>query len=280
LAAGSIDSTRSQTKWIPCRSSAERDRLPSAIVPIPTTSHGFRSPIEKLSLASMTTTSLREPRELEPSGELYQRALAELARAQGVVLGNVGVYVDASDAYARDETELANVYFKRFRAEFKPAVHAWIATRPLRNPDAPLTPLAMPQYRLPADRDAKQLDAKAELSAATVRLDIQWASNLRTRRRPLRRLALLLGHEHQARCGSPEAGHGRPRLRRVRCHRGLNSRLPGERRWLVLDGYQRADPRFTALSLVFLLKDGPSIKTWGERHLGVALSVAHTSPVA
>ena len=33
---------------------------------------------------------------------------------------------------------------------------------------------------------------------------------------------------------------------------------------------------FTALSLVFLLKDGPSIRAWGERHLGVPLTVAHT----
>ena len=33
---------------------------------------------------------------------------------------------------------------------------------------------------------------------------------------------------------------------------------------------------FTVLSLVFLLKDGPSIRTWGERHLGVPLSLAHT----
>ena len=33
---------------------------------------------------------------------------------------------------------------------------------------------------------------------------------------------------------------------------------------------------FTALSLVFLLKDGPTIRTWGERHLGVPPSLAHT----
>jgi hypothetical protein len=39
---------------------------------------------------------LRELKRLEPGGELYKRALAELARVQGVVLGNVGVYVDAS----------------------------------------------------------------------------------------------------------------------------------------------------------------------------------------
>jgi predicted PurR-regulated permease PerM len=32
----------------------------------------------------------------------------------------------------------------------------------------------------------------------------------------------------------------------------------------------------TALSLFFLLKDGPTIRAWGERHLGVPKPVAHT----
>ena len=39
---------------------------------------------------------LRELKTLEAGSELFKRALAELARVQGVVLGNVGVYVDAS----------------------------------------------------------------------------------------------------------------------------------------------------------------------------------------
>jgi hypothetical protein len=39
---------------------------------------------------------LRELKTLEPGGELFKRARAELARVQGVVLGNVGVYVDSS----------------------------------------------------------------------------------------------------------------------------------------------------------------------------------------
>jgi len=81
------------------------------------------------------------------------------------------------DAYARDETELVDFYFARFRAEFKPAVSAWLATRPLRNPDAPLTPFAMPQYRLAAEQEAARLDAEAEVSSATVRKNIQHASN-------------------------------------------------------------------------------------------------------
>jgi len=32
----------------------------------------------------------------------------------------------------------------------------------------------------------------------------------------------------------------------------------------------------TVLSLFFLLKDGPSIRSWGERHMGVPRDVAHT----
>ncbi len=39
---------------------------------------------------------LRELRDLEPGSPVYKQALAELARVQGVVLGNVGVFVDAS----------------------------------------------------------------------------------------------------------------------------------------------------------------------------------------
>jgi hypothetical protein len=39
---------------------------------------------------------LRELKSLEAGSELFKRALTELARAQGVVLGNVGVFVDAS----------------------------------------------------------------------------------------------------------------------------------------------------------------------------------------
>jgi predicted PurR-regulated permease PerM len=33
---------------------------------------------------------------------------------------------------------------------------------------------------------------------------------------------------------------------------------------------------FMLLSLIFLLKDGPMIRSWGERHLGLPVAVAHT----
>ena len=105
----------------------------------------------------------------------------EAARAQGLSEAekqvDVATFTQWIDAYARGETELADFYFKRFRAEFKPAVDAWVATKPLKNPGAPLTPFAMPEYRLVAEEEAARLDAEAEASSATVRRNIQRASN-------------------------------------------------------------------------------------------------------
>ena len=81
------------------------------------------------------------------------------------------------NAYGRGERALADFYFRRFRKEFKPAVTAWIASRPLQNPDAPLTPFAMPHYRLAANAEADELDGEAEKLSAQVRRDIQRGSN-------------------------------------------------------------------------------------------------------
>jgi TRAP-type C4-dicarboxylate transport system permease small subunit len=105
----------------------------------------------------------------------------DAARAQGLAEAqtqvDVATFTSWVDAYARDETELADFYFDRFRAEFKPAVAAWIAERPLRNPNAPLTPFAMPQYRLAATAEADRLDDEAAVSSAIVQRNIQRASN-------------------------------------------------------------------------------------------------------
>ena len=105
----------------------------------------------------------------------------EAARAQGLSESqtqvDVATFIQWVDAYALKRTELSDFYFKRFRKEFRPAVQAWLETRPLVNPDAPLTPFAMPQYKLAAAAEARRLDAAAEVSAATVRRDIQRGSN-------------------------------------------------------------------------------------------------------
>jgi hypothetical protein len=100
---------------------------------------------------------------------------AGLANTQTEV--DVATFTQWINAYAQRQTKLTNFYFERFRKEFRPAVEAWVATRPLRNPKAPLTPFAMPQYKLAARAEAERLDAEAEVSAADARRDLQRASN-------------------------------------------------------------------------------------------------------
>jgi hypothetical protein len=98
-----------------------------------------------------------------------------LANAQTQV--DVATFMAWADAYAQKQTELADFYFHRFRAEFKPAMDAWIATKPLKNPDAPLTPFAMSSYRLAARAEAERLDAEAEAWSAEGRVNVQRATN-------------------------------------------------------------------------------------------------------
>jgi hypothetical protein len=100
---------------------------------------------------------------------------ADLANAESQV--DVATFTQWVNAYAVGNDELANFYLDRFRDEFKPAVDAWIALRPLKNPDAPLTPFQMDQYHVASADEAKQLDKQADVLGAQVRTDIQRASN-------------------------------------------------------------------------------------------------------
>jgi hypothetical protein len=105
----------------------------------------------------------------------------EAARAQGLAEADtevdVATFTQWVDAYALKRTELADFYFRRFRKEFRPAVLAWIATKPLTNPKAPLTPFAMPQHQLAAAQQARQLDADAERSSEKGQQDNQRSTN-------------------------------------------------------------------------------------------------------
>ena len=100
---------------------------------------------------------------------------AGLANTQTEI--DVATFTQWVNAYAQRQTELADFYFKRFREEFRPAVDAWVATRPLKNPKAPLTPFAMSQYKLASRVESDRLDAEAEVQAAQARRNLQRASN-------------------------------------------------------------------------------------------------------
>jgi hypothetical protein len=96
-------------------------------------------------------------------------ARVESTRADGIANRqsqiDVALFTQWVDAYARSETELADFYEKRFRPEFQPAFEAWVATRPRKNPNAPLSPFAMPQYKLAATVKADRLEVRAATSS-------------------------------------------------------------------------------------------------------------------
>ncbi len=100
---------------------------------------------------------------------------AALANSQTEV--DVATFTQWVNAYAQAQKQLTDFYFKRFRKEFRPAVNAWIATKPLKNANAPLTPFAMPQYKLAARAESERLDAEAEIQTAKARRNIQRATN-------------------------------------------------------------------------------------------------------
>ena len=105
----------------------------------------------------------------------------DAARAQGLAQAqtqvDVATFIAWADADRRGDRKLADFYVERFRAEFKPAFDAWMATKPLQNAAAPPTPFAMDEYQLASRKQAEQLDAGAEASAAQAQRNIQHASN-------------------------------------------------------------------------------------------------------
>lgn len=73
-------------------------------------------------------------------------------------------YISATLVGSQD---VADFYSQRFRDEFRVAFDAWMALDPMNNPDAPSSPLGMPEYQLATDAEADSLQARAdELFAA------------------------------------------------------------------------------------------------------------------
>ncbi|HKT46243.1 MAG TPA: hypothetical protein VJP87_01845 [Candidatus Acidoferrales bacterium] len=70
-------------------------------------------------------------------------------------------FMEYSRALAEGNRRLAQFFHDRMRPEFLPVLDAWIATKPLRNPNAPTSPFVMPQYKLRSDQQAKEQDRLA-----------------------------------------------------------------------------------------------------------------------
>jgi hypothetical protein len=78
---------------------------------------------------------------------------------------DIATFVQWVDATVAAKPELAQFYRRRFRPEFTPAFDAWLATRPLTNPKAPLTPFALPEYRVAEAKKADRLNRTAGVYA-------------------------------------------------------------------------------------------------------------------
>jgi hypothetical protein len=79
---------------------------------------------------------------------------------------DVATFLEYVRAISSGRADEQSFIYKRFRPEMRHAVDAWIATKPLKNPNAPSSPFAMPEYQLQSTAEAARLGA---MSAASLR---------------------------------------------------------------------------------------------------------------
>ena len=113
------------------------------------------------------------------AGNRSTAARVEANRAAGLANRHIQVdvqtYIQWVDAYSAGDKKLADFYFRRFQPEMRPAVVAWVATRPLENRSAPLTPFDMPQYKSAALAQADRLESKGDVESATAQAHVERA---------------------------------------------------------------------------------------------------------
>ncbi|MCZ2114762.1 MAG: hypothetical protein LC131_13185 [Anaerolineae bacterium] len=104
---------------------------------------------------------------------LYIKSGQLATKSQSDLLIDLQVFTNWANAVGKGDTRLADFYRARLRTEFRPAFDAWLATRPLDNPDAPSSPFAMEEYQLMAlgqagflIEEAGQLTLKAETAGS------------------------------------------------------------------------------------------------------------------
>jgi hypothetical protein len=73
---------------------------------------------------------------------------------------------EVGEDYVPNPTSLSGFLYLRFRPEFRTAMDAWLATKPLLNPDSPPTPFAMEEYQVAEALEAARLQDVAEEKAA------------------------------------------------------------------------------------------------------------------
>jgi hypothetical protein len=92
------------------------------------------------------------------------RTKANLARIQATQIRTLDSvsFNAAATAYESNDPRLFRVAIRRLRPGYRPAFEAWLATHPLKNPNALPDPSFLPQYRIPQESQARTLNAQAD----------------------------------------------------------------------------------------------------------------------
>ena len=75
-------------------------------------------------------------------------------------------FMDFAQAVSENNLQLADFIRARSRLEFRPALDAWLATKPLKNKNAPPSPFGMAEYKLKAQTEAAKQDRLANAKYA------------------------------------------------------------------------------------------------------------------
>lgn len=74
---------------------------------------------------------------------------------------HVDLFVEWASAVSQEDQKLADFLFERFPPELKGATDAWLTLEPETNPNAPPSPLAMPEYILEQSEESEKLSIMA-----------------------------------------------------------------------------------------------------------------------
>ena len=149
-----------------------RDRILSAEGPLSRFDRGveFLS-ATVLALATVATAWCAYQSTLWGGDETVYRAAANAANIESAQFSGqalqrtsiqAGLFVEWAAAISEENQRLADFLYERFPPELRTATDAWLATKPLQNPDAPSSPFAMPEYQLEENDLARQWEAEAE----------------------------------------------------------------------------------------------------------------------
>lgn len=97
----------------------------------------------------------------QTAGRLRTQATVANTLAGQRTIVDVVAFSNWLNATNSQDTQLADFYRARFTLDFVPAFEAWLATRPLQNPDAPKTPFAMEEYKPAEYQKAVELEQQA-----------------------------------------------------------------------------------------------------------------------